>query len=366
MLFDKIVLWKLWVVTWVIIVYLFCPVSLTSTSYPPTSNVFDSGKNTPPGTLVDVGGYRLHMYCTGSDAPAVILDSGLGGISTDWELVQGEIAKFTTVVSYDRAGIAWSEVGPLPRTSKQIVKELHSLLANANIPKPYILVGHSFGGNNVQLYAATYPNEVLGIVLVDSSHEEQGSILPPHPLGDLAELMQNPEDRSFKSTFGMSCFVTQLYLNSKLPFLPESMQNARLTVCSSAKHCHTITSESESFPESLTQLARADRSCIKNKPCFVLTMGQATDLRTFGLFDERTLQKAIEKQKAWQHAWKDLQRDLVSKFNRVRQVIAKKSDHAIIWNQPELIIQAVENLIEESREPNDLPRSREIKNSGHS
>ena len=100
----------------------------------------------PPGKLVDIGGYQLHINCTGKGSPTVILEAGLGGDSRSWHEVQPEIAEFAQVCSYDRAGLGWSDPGPKPRTSQQIVKELHRLLAKADIQSPYVLVGHSFGG----------------------------------------------------------------------------------------------------------------------------------------------------------------------------------------------------------------------------
>ena len=116
----------------------------------------------PPGRLVDVGGYRLHIQCAGTGSPAVVLDAGLGGTSLDWNLVQKEMGLTTQVCAYDRAGMGWSETGPLPRTPDQIARELHTLLTNAGIPGPYVLVGHSVGGKNVRMFALQYPDEVAG------------------------------------------------------------------------------------------------------------------------------------------------------------------------------------------------------------
>lgn len=319
--------------------------SLAHALTPCYTDAIDETKVPPPGQMIDVGGYRLHLYSSGSGSPTVILECGLGGISTDWALVQDEIAKFTRVISYDRAGIGWSESGPLPRASQQIVQELHTLLAKANIPGPYILVGHSLGGNNVQLYATTYPEDVLGLVLVDSTHEEQESKLPPHPLDDALALMQTPQDLWFKSNFGPICFETQTYLNSKLALLPKNMQRTRSAICTTKRHLHTISLEADSFLESLKELAGADRSCIRNKPCFILTMGRPTDLSKFGVTDNNELQKATEKLVVWQNKWNELQKDLTSQYNHSHQLIAEKSDHAILWHQPELIVQAVKDLI---------------------
>lgn len=127
----------------------------------------------PPGEMVDVGGHELHINCIGQGSPTVILESGLGNMSADWANVQPEAAKTTRVCTYDRAGMGWSESGPKPRDARQISSELHTLLKGAGIDGPYVLVGHSTGGLYARMYADRYPEEVAGVVLVDSSHPEQ-------------------------------------------------------------------------------------------------------------------------------------------------------------------------------------------------
>ena len=128
----------------------------------------------PPGRLVDVGGHRLHLLCEGSGSPAVILEPGLPGSSLAWSGIADEVAAFATVCTYDRAGYGWSETGPSPRTAGTIVRELNRLLGAAGISPPYVLVGHSFGGLIMQLYAGHFPDQVAGMVLVDSSHPGAG------------------------------------------------------------------------------------------------------------------------------------------------------------------------------------------------
>lgn len=126
----------------------------------------------PPGKLVDVGGYRLHLNCTGKSGPTVVLIAGAGDFSFDWGLVQPGVSRFTRGCSYDRAGLAWSEPGPTPRTMRQDAYELHMLLKAARIRGPYVLVGHSIGGLIARVYAEQYPDEVAGMVLIDSTHED--------------------------------------------------------------------------------------------------------------------------------------------------------------------------------------------------
>ncbi len=136
------------------------------------------------GQMVDIGGYRLHISCAGTGGPTVVIDSGVGDWSTSWVGVQAEVAKTTRACVYDRAGYGWSEVGPQPRTSAQFVYELHALLQGANINGPYVVVGHSLGGLTAQLFAHDYPEEVAGVVLVDSLnpgnvHQDPATIKTP-------------------------------------------------------------------------------------------------------------------------------------------------------------------------------------------
>ena len=124
----------------------------------------------PPGILVDVEGHRMHILCTGQGSPTVILEAGGYSFSSEWSRVQEQASSTQKVCSYDRGGYGWSEPGPAPRTAQRIVGELHALLAAAKIPPPYILVGHSFGGILNTVYAAQYPDEVSGVVLVDTAY----------------------------------------------------------------------------------------------------------------------------------------------------------------------------------------------------
>lgn len=123
-----------------------------------------------PGRLVDIGGYRLHLSCAGTGGPAVVLEYGHQGSYFDWSLVQPEIARFTRVCYYDRAGYGWSDPGPRPRTPSVMSEELHSLLHAAGENPPYILVAHSYGSVNAEMFAHKFPDEVSGVVLVDGVH----------------------------------------------------------------------------------------------------------------------------------------------------------------------------------------------------
>lgn len=122
-----------------------------------------------PGQLIEVGGHRLHLNCTGSGSPTVVLEPGAGGTSSDLGWIAPAVAQDTRVCVYDRAGRGWSEPADTPQDGAQIATDLHTLLHRGNVPGPYVLAGHSFGGLYVLTFAARYPNEVAGLVLVDST-----------------------------------------------------------------------------------------------------------------------------------------------------------------------------------------------------
>ena len=126
----------------------------------------------PPGKLIDLGGYKLHLNCTGSGSPTVVLSAGSGDFSTDWALVQPRVAASTRVCSYDRSGAAWSDLGPKPRTIYQEAFDLERLLRAAGERGPYIVVGQSLGGMVARVFAERYPRKTAGVVLVDAYSED--------------------------------------------------------------------------------------------------------------------------------------------------------------------------------------------------
>ena len=127
----------------------------------------------PPGQLIDVGTHRLHLHCVGQGLPTVVFDAALGGSSLSWTLVHPAVARFTRACTYDRAGFGWSDAGPLPRTAGRIADELHQLLRRGEVPGPYVLVGHSYGGLVMRLMAARHKEDVAGLVLIEPAVPEE-------------------------------------------------------------------------------------------------------------------------------------------------------------------------------------------------
>jgi len=169
-----------------------------------------------PGNRYDIGSHRLHINCMGEGKPTVIIDTGLGDDSSDWQDILQLSAAITRTCIYDRSGYGWSDYGPRPRSSKRIAYELGLLLDQAKILPPYILVGHSFGGFNLRLFAAARPDEIAGLILVESSHELQYEQLniklpPPHLTKVVAILSLSPNKEKIPLTIQSHKFcVTML------------------------------------------------------------------------------------------------------------------------------------------------------------
>src|SRR5947209_7028455 len=125
----------------------------------------------PPGKLVDLGGHRLHVNCKGTEQPTVVVENGLGDFSFDWSLVQSRVSAFARICTYDRAGYAWSDPGPKPRTFAQLNLELRDALSKLGEKGPFVLVGHSYGGPVLRNFARVYPAAAGGMVFVDAAHE---------------------------------------------------------------------------------------------------------------------------------------------------------------------------------------------------
>jgi pimeloyl-ACP methyl ester carboxylesterase len=218
----------------------------------------------PPGEMVDVGGYSLHINCVGQGSLTVVLDGGSGEMSASWVLVQQEVSGTTRVCSYDRAGMGWSEMGPEPRDAKQISSELHTLLSKSGIEGPYVLVGHSFGGLYMQTYAARYPDEVAGVALVDSSQPDQFSHQP------VARDSYEPQKFAVASLLARVGIVRLLSKFAPAPPALPQQQRAQIDALSpSTRQVSTYALELRATPQSATQ-TRSLRS-LGNKPLAVVS-----------------------------------------------------------------------------------------------
>lgn len=166
--------------TLMVIVVIVIGLLIAGAIYQSLTTRSDKKKFPPPDQLVDVSGHRLHLNVKGeaNGSPTVILEAGMASISSNWGWVQRELAKTTCVVAYDRASLGWSDAGTKPLDAAKSARELHTALERAGVKAPYVLAGHSYGGLVVRMFTDLYPDEVVGLVLVDSSHPDQWVHIP--------------------------------------------------------------------------------------------------------------------------------------------------------------------------------------------
>lgn len=227
-----------------------------------------------PGQLIDVGGHSLHLSCTGSGSPTVVLEPGGGEMSSNLGWITPAVARDTRVCVYDRAGRGWSEPADTPQDGAQIATDLHTLLQRGNVPGPYVLAGHSFGGLYVLTFAARYPDEVAGMVLADSTapaSTTQPTAASPYDGGSYDVLGRISTLFSTSARLGLSRLYGQLEHGS-LP--PQSRDEAR-TSNATARHVRSTIDEYVQANASTQQAASLGD--FADKPLVVLTAGSGSD-----------------------------------------------------------------------------------------
>jgi pimeloyl-ACP methyl ester carboxylesterase len=226
-----------------------------------------------PGRLVDVGGHSLHLNCRGSGSPTVVLEPGAGGTSSIFGWITPAVASETRVCVYDRAGRGWSEPADSSQDGAQIATDLHTLLERGDVPGPYVLAGHSFGGLYVLTFAARYPDDVAGMVLVDST--EPGSAAAPATAPDNEssyDIMRRVSALlSSSARLGLGRLIAQLDYGS-LP--PQAREEARASAVT-ASHLQSTIDEYIQAGASMDQAASLED--FGDKPLAVLTAGTGSD-----------------------------------------------------------------------------------------
>ena len=288
----------------------------------------NTSKFLPPGQLVDIGTHRLHIYCIGSGKPTVIMDAGLGGLSLEWLTIQEAMAKHVKTCVYDRAGYGWSDPGPSPRTSSRIADELFVLLNEANIGSPYVLVGHSFGGYNMQLFASRYQYLTAGLVLVDSSHAEQ-----------VKRFLEPPINMRTAPTIKGEYVITRFSKPEVQPMMPEELKPVAEKLMRRKKMRRAVADEFLHFNQSAAEvLLEGD---LPDIPLFILTRG----MRVWPEDHRGDLAEQL---------WLELQSDLAFRAKRHIHMLAEYSGHYVHLDQPQLVIDAITEVVI-SAQPKIIP-----------
>ncbi len=294
--------------------------------YENVSEARDRRFNAMPGQRFDVGGFKMHIDCIGEGNPTVILESGLGDSYVSWRKVQPQIAKFARVCSYDRSGLGFSDSSAQPRTSKVMAEELHALLAKANIAPPYVLVGHSMGGFNVRLFASLYRNEVAGMVLVDSSHPDQENRLPPELKNMEGSWLREAEFLEYTMPLGIP----------RLLDLCETDPVPRTAECNFHSQRENV-AELRAFPESAKETEAI--GTLGDIPLAVISHDP----------EKPSADLPPDLARPTNDAWEKMEEELAHLSTRGTQVIAKGSAHYIQIDRPQVVIDAVHNIVDQSR-----------------
>jgi pimeloyl-ACP methyl ester carboxylesterase len=282
--------------------------------YEQVSRRRDAKRFPPIGRLVDVGGRRLHLFSKGSVGPAVVIEQGAGGPSLAWLGVQEQISEFARVCIYDRAGYQWSDPVAGARSLEDRVEDLHTLLVNAEVPGPYVLAAHSYGGFLVRLFAKQYPGSVAGLVLVDTPHES--SYFRPEVLSAYGKFRWMLNLMGLLSRFGLPRLLNRLF--SK----PDQISSGMVR----HEYFGAASDDIASLQRAASWLTKPEAlGSLGDLPMVVITHGQPFP----GPF------AVLEK------GWRDGQERLAALSTNSRLVVASKSNHMIQNDEPQVIAEAV-------------------------
>lgn len=304
---------------------------LVGLAWQAVANAAEDRNYPPPGKLIDVGGYRLHLQCMGHGTPTVILEGGVPEWSIHWQAVQPGIADFTRVCAYDRAGYGWSDVGPKPRTAGHIVQELHALLTNAGEQGPYVFAAHSFWGPAALLYQHTYPDDVAGLVLIETWSPALFSPVPEVieqslPLNQLMGMLASLGQLRLFGEVGILPLGDLL----KADLLPEELRPAYRADYYNSSFWRTMNDEYAAMEESALEFQ--DLGSLGDLPLRVIKAG----IRPANDYPPDAI-------------WNAVQSSLVGLSSNGELIVAVTSGHFVQLEQPSLVIDAVRQVWDETR-----------------
>jgi pimeloyl-ACP methyl ester carboxylesterase len=294
-----------------------------------------------PGERVDIGGRSLHLYCTGEGSTTVLLENGLGGNYAAWRLVQNDLSTFARVCNYDRAGMGWSDPSGRPTQADFVSDDLHALVTAAGLTPPFVLVGWSAGGIFVRRYYHDHPEGVVGMVFVDSSHEQQRHRLEEP--GDSEQHRLEIEAQlgacralAWSGAVRASGVMKQMAAPLRMP---ADLEDEMVAMENRTNYCAGIANEMQGFE---TDISRTDPpASLGDLPLIVLTRGRPTSPKDFPTPVSQADLDRVDQ------SWTALQNELAALSTRSSHRIARDSGHAIPIQAPDEVVAAVRDIIDE-------------------
>lgn len=295
----------------------------------------------PPGELVSVNGSRMHIHCTGNGSPVVLLEAGSTDISLSWGKVQPGVAEFTRVCAYDRLGYGWSDPLEGPVTARDVTGRLHSLLGAANISPPYVLVGHSLGGEYVRYYASRYPDDVAGIVLVDPGSEWQmartGEDFTREQQAAIHSAVLGIRSMGEKSENGtLAANLSLVPADPRLPAYEFNAYQALLATRPCFWEARAV--EAESAFSIFSELQQAEITLPKNIPLVVIASGN--DMGFSQDPSNNAEANAI---------FRTLQQEMARESANGTYRVAPDTTHYVQLDRPDIVIDAIHSVVEAVR-----------------
>lgn len=304
----------------------------------------NAGKIIPDGQFAGVGDHRLHYLKRGSGGPTVVFEAAFDPAGhLQWYNIQRELSAYATTVSYDRAGILWSERGGNAKTGEKIAEELHLLLERSGAAKPYILVGHSFGGMLTRFFVNKYPQDVAGVILIDSQHPGNEKYLSPE-LYKMVNKGLPGGFLKFANTFGLA----RLMFRNMFPQNEQYKYQNTIMPALLYKSADGVLEEQDRMA-----LVKKEASTIRSFGSIPLYVISATDEDRFDAFIKDKELKA-----EMVAGWNKMQKDLLGLSSVSRQILVPNSSHYINQDQPKVIEDAVKEMIFHTRDINRADHGR--------
>jgi pimeloyl-ACP methyl ester carboxylesterase len=301
-----------------------------------------------PGRMVDVAGMKYHLNCLGSGSPTVILEAGLGESSLSWIPVQRKIAQSTRVCAYDRAGLGWSDWVNAQMSSAQVAQNLRALLQNAGVAAPYVLVGHSRGGVFVRSFYAQSPKDVRGMVLVDSTHENDPIRSLPYVGNYYQRQALQMNLGVFLARFGILRFTGLTDAARQHPPLSPDEILAKTAVQNRTDTALAFANEIFVMQREGLDPTTPQPASLGDLPLIVLTAGQGVDVDLARQKAERADEDGSVAIKLARLELKN-QKELADLSTKSQHLIVQNSGHYILWDQPDVVVKAILEVVGEAQ-----------------